>query len=173
MENLEVILEGFKKEKLDELVFEKLQLNNTNVKTSHFFNKENEEDIEFHQIQSLKNILSPSGTGNILLHNLELGYTVKETLIVFSFDEEYGDIVFNFPESELFTGVSTEMKSNCKKLLKYFVELKDQFVISKVRIGFEPATDDDTCLIELGSEIVGIDVVTEKMLNKYISGFTS
>jgi hypothetical protein len=156
----------FRKEKLDQLMFEELQINTSKVKASHFYDKKSEKDIEFHQVKSVQSLLSPTGTGNILLHQLELGYTVKEVLIVFSFDEEYGDIVFNFQESELFNGESTEVKSNCKKLLKYFVRLKDKFDISKVRIGFEPATDDDTCLIELKDGILDIDVGAEKMLTK-------
>lgn len=166
MENIEVLLVDFQKDKLDQLVFEELQIIISKVKASHFFDKKNEEDVEFYQVNSLQNLLTPSGTGTILLHQLELGYTVNEILIVFSFDEEYGDIVFNFPESKLFTGKSTEVKSNWKKLLKFFIGLKYKFSISKVRIGFEPATDDDTCLIELNENIIDIDAIAEKMLTK-------
>ncbi|MEV2910094.1 hypothetical protein ABNC86_20680 [Paenibacillus larvae] len=166
MENLEIILVDFRKEKLDQLLFEELQINIAKVKASHFYDKKTEKDIEFHKVKSVKSLLSPVGTGNILLSQLKLGCTIKEILIVFSFDEENGDIVFNFPESAIFTGEKTKMKSNCKKLLKYFVGLKHKFDISKVKIGYEPATDDDTCLIELNDEIFDIDVGTDKMLIK-------
>lgn len=163
MENLEVILVNFNKSDLDKLIDE-FKISSSQVKRSHFFDRSRAEDIEFHQIKSLKDILTPNGTGNIFLSQLEMGYIINDVMILFSFDEEYGDIVFNFPESELFTGENAEIKSNAKKIIEFFLEIKERYGILNVRVGLEPASDDDTCLLELKEQIIDLDDIVENML---------
>ncbi len=112
----------------------------------------------------MKEILSPKGTGNIVLEQLQLGITLKDVVIVFSFDEEYGDIVFNFPESEIFVDDKKEVKSRFEKLVNYLVKLKMKYDIPKVIIGYEPADDEDTMLIELNVNALNLEKVLEKIL---------
>lgn len=162
IENLEIILENFKKNELDNFIFHELKINPTEVKSSHFFDNNRGSDIEFHQIKSLNKVLSPSGTGNVFLNQLELGCRIKDVVIVFSFDEQLGDITFNFSENELFEG--TDARLNIKKTLETLISLKDKFNIPTIRIGFEPASDDDTCIVKIGREKFDLESAVELIL---------
>ncbi|AMA72258.1 hypothetical protein P4S93_17585 [Aneurinibacillus thermoaerophilus] len=164
MENLEIVLLDFKKEELETLIHEELKLSTLNIKSSHFYDLNLGKDIEFSQVKNMKEVLSPTGTGNIVLEQLQLGITLKNVVIVFSFDEEYGDIVFNFPESEIFVDDKSEVKSRFKKLVNYLMNLKIKYNISKVIIGYEPAYDEDTMLIEFSNNTLNLEKVLEKIL---------
>ncbi|MFE9275769.1 hypothetical protein ACQKLN_08925 [Paenibacillus glucanolyticus] len=161
LENLEIILEDIRKNELDRLVSDELKINSSEVKSSHFFDNISGADFEFHQIKSLMDVLSPIGTGNVFLNQMEIGCSLKDVMIIFSFDEEFGDITFNFPENELFDGKSSDVRLKAKKILESLVVLRDKFDIPKIRIGFEPASDDDTCLVEIGREAVDLESAVE------------
>lgn len=165
MENLEIVLLDFKKEELETLIHEELKLSTLNIKSSHFYDLNLGKDIEFSQVKNMKEVLSPKGTGNIVLEQLQLGITLKNVVIVFSFDEEYGDIVFNFPESEIFVGDKKEIKLRFEQLVNYLVKLKIEYDISKVIIGYEPADDEDTMLMELSDNALNLEKVLEKILS--------
>ncbi|MMZ62407.1 hypothetical protein D1872_246140 [compost metagenome] len=86
-------------------------------------------------------------------------------MIIFSFDEGFGDITFNFSENELYEGKSSDVRLNVKKTLETLVGLKDKFNIPNIRIGFEPASDDDTCLVIIGQEVVDLESAIELILS--------
>jgi len=73
-------------------------------------------------------------------------------MIIFSFDKDTGDITFNFSDRELLVGERTEIKLKAKKIVESLLVLKDKYDIPKIRIGFEPASDDDSCLLVIGQE---------------------
>ena len=80
-------------------------------------------------------------------------YFIKNVVIVFSFDEQDGDIVFNFPENEILKDERNDNKLRLKKLVHYLVNLKKEYDIPNVIIGYEPATDEDTLLIEINDKV--------------------
>ena len=118
MEYLEIILEEFRKDELDEFISNELKINLAEVKSSHFFDNKHRADIEFHQIKSFREVLSPIGTGNVFLNQVEIGCSIRDVMIIFSFDKESGDITFNFSENELYKGESSDVKLNVKKVLE-------------------------------------------------------
>ncbi|MFJ2046071.1 hypothetical protein ACIOBL_20920 [Paenibacillus taichungensis] len=164
MQSLEIILIDFNKNNLDRFIKNDLNIQVDQVKSSHFYDNRSEKDIEFQQIESLEEILSPKGTGNILLSQLNLGHTYNDVMIVFSFDEEYGDIVINFLEEELFSGEKPETMLKAQKLIEYILNIKNKYSIEKVRIGYEPAMDDDTCLVEIDKETTNMNAIVAKLL---------
>ncbi|MEC0232977.1 hypothetical protein P4H71_01225 [Paenibacillus kribbensis] len=164
MENIEIILEDFRKNELDKLVFDELKINSLEVKSSHFFDNSIEEDIEFHQIKSFQEVLSPSGTGNVFLNQINIGCSLRDVMIIFSFDKDFGDITFNFSQGELFEGKSSEVRLKAMKMVESLVGLKSNFNIPSIRIGFEPALDNDSCLVEIGQDAVDIKSVVEQIL---------
>ncbi|WP_410514444.1 hypothetical protein [Paenibacillus sp. BR2-3] len=164
LENLEIILEDFRKDELDKLVFDELKIKSSEVKSSHFFDNSSEEDIEFHQIKSFQEVLSPVGTGNVFLNQIDIGCSLKDVMIIFSFNKDSGDITFNFSESELFEGKSSEVRLKAMKIVESLVGLKGKYDIPKIRIGFEPATDDDSCLVEIGQDEVDLERAVEQIL---------
>ncbi|HDR7975333.1 TPA: hypothetical protein QCY57_005214, partial [Bacillus cereus] len=101
MENLEIILRDFNKRSIDKLIYDELKLNILKIKSSHFYDNILEKDLDFSQVKKMEEILTPKGTGNVCLEELQLGISLKNVVIVFSFDEQDGDIVFNFPENEI------------------------------------------------------------------------
>jgi hypothetical protein len=164
LESLEVILIDFNKNNLNRFIKNDLNIQVDQIKSSHFYDNRSENDIEFQQIESLEEILSPKGTGNILLSQLNLGHTYNDVMIVFSFDEEYGDIVINFLEEELFSGEKPETMLKAQKLIEYILNIKNKYSIEKVRIGYEPAMDDDTCLVEIDKETTNMNAIVAKLL---------
>lgn len=161
MENLEIILMDFNKSNLDQFIKEDLNIQLNQIRSSHFFDNSRGEDTEFQDITSLEEIFSPRGTGNLFLSNLNLGYTFSDVMIVFSFDEKDGDMTMNFPEEELFSGEKSETELKVEGLVRYIFDMMDKYEIKKVRVGYEPATDDDTCLVEINNEMKNFsDIVT-------------
>ncbi|WP_346773283.1 hypothetical protein [Paenibacillus sp. PAMC 26794] len=164
LESLEIILIDFNKNNLDQFIKNDLNIQVDRIKSSHFYDNRSENDIEFQQIESFEEIFSPKGSGNLLLSELSLGHTFNDVMIVFSFDEEFGDLVINFPEEELFSGENSETKLKAQKLIEYILDTKNKYSIEKVRIGYEPAMDDDTCLVEINKETMDTNSIVAKLL---------
>ncbi|HFK1458101.1 TPA: hypothetical protein ACGXMC_003768 [Bacillus cereus] len=157
MENLEIILRDFNKRSIDKLIYDELKLNILKIKSSHFYDNILEKDLDFSQVKKMEEILTPKGTGNVCLEELQLGISLKNVVIVFSFDEQDGDIVFNFPENEILKDDRNDNKLRLKKLVHYLVNLKKEYDIPNVIIGYEPATDEDTLLIEINDKVKNYD----------------
>jgi len=165
LENMEFLLVNFPKENIEKFLFDELKINDAKVKTSYFFDKESGEDIEFSKIKSLYKILSPNGTGNIVLDQLRVGVPIADVVLALSFDEERGDVVFNFPEKELLTGDKNSSELKAKAVLEYLANIREKFGVEKIRIGYEPAADDDTCLYELSGKDFDLDSAAKKIAN--------
>lgn len=165
MENMEFLLVNFPKANIEEFLFAELKINDAIVKTSHFFDKESREDIEFAQIKSLYKILSPNGTGHIVLDQLKVGVPIVDVVLALSFDEEQGNVVFNFPEKELLTDDKKSSELKTKTVLEYLANIREKFGVEKIRIGYEPATDDDTCLYELSEKDFDLDSAAKIIAN--------
>lgn len=165
MENLEIILTDFNKRKIDKLIYEELKLSTLKVSSSHFYNNTLEKDLTFSQVGNIEEVLAPKGTGNILLEELQLGILINNVLIVFSFDEQDGDILFNFPESEILKNDMDDNKLRLEKLVHFLVILQEKYEIPKVIIGYEPANDEDSLLMEINSRIKNYDKEIEKILS--------
>lgn len=163
MENLEVILMEMKKSDLDELIFKELCIVNSCVKSSHFFDNDKGKDLEFHEIKSMLDIFRPNGTGNIVVECLNIGIPVKNVVIIISFDEVHGDVVINFPENEILGGNVSSKKVNLNKLISYLIYLKTKFLLPQVQFGYEPAYDEDTCLVEIKGDNISIETLINQM----------
>jgi len=151
VENIEIVLINFDKCNLDDFIYNELKLHSSRIISSHFYDDKLNKDIEFFQLNSLENILSPIGTGNTYVKELDIGINLHKVIIVFSFDETTGDIVINFPAEELFTGSQVESRLKLTKLVNYLVNIKRNYNIAITKIGYEPATDEDMLLIELAN----------------------
>ncbi|WP_040340206.1 hypothetical protein [Fictibacillus macauensis] len=164
MENIEIILSEFNKNLINQFFYDELKISKFKLKSSHFFDSLSEKDLYFSQVENIEKILTPKGTGNILLEEFQLGISLKDVLIVLSFDEQDGDIVLNFPESELFKYERNNNQTRWKKLVRFLVSLREKYDIPKIVIGYEPATDEDTLLIEIDNEVTFYDTEIEKFI---------
>lgn len=152
MENIEIILYDFEKIDLPNLIYKEFNLLNKKIVSSHFYDSVLCKDVFFYEVKDIKQILSPRGTGNIVLKELELGVPVEYIVLVLSFDEKMGDIVLNFSEHSIFTTKQTHDKANLKEVANYLMKLQSTYSMSKAIIGYEPATDEDSRLIEITDE---------------------
>jgi len=164
VENLEIILTNFNKDEIDNFILEELNLSKVNIKSSHFYDNYSGQDIEFCQIKSVIEMLSPVGTGNLVIEQLEFGITMKNIVIVFSFDERLGNIVLNFPDNNIFVGDKNIAQFHSRCLLKHLINLKKKYSIPNIRFGYEPASDDDMCLISINDNELDIDNAIEKII---------
>lgn len=147
MEFLEVSFE-IKMIHLDKIIFDEFNLNKEIIKTSHFYDTEEQMDKEFKEISSFVNFFNSPKTGTITVKELFLGTKIEDFLILLSFNSELGNIDINFSEEDFLVGDNID-KFKSSKLMDYFLPLMQKYQIKSIRFGYEPATDDDTCLIEL------------------------
>lgn len=153
VENIEIILFDFEKIDLPNLIYKEFNLLNKKIVSSHFYDSVLGKDVSFSEVKDIKQILSSRGTGNLVLNELELGVPVEDIVLVLSFDEKVGDIVLNFPEHFLFPTKQTHDKANLKEVANYLMKLQSTYSMSKAIIGYEPATDEDSRLIEITDDI--------------------
>lgn len=146
-----MILQDVNKSILDDLIKKDLVVKFI-INSSHFFDNVTKTDLEFQNIHSFRDLLSPSGTGSIHFERIELGLPLTNVMILFSFNEECGDVVINFPESEIRSGETKQMYERLSELLSYLLDVKKKYNIGVIRVGFEPASDHDTCILELNKE---------------------
>ena len=154
VKNIEIILYDFEKIDLPNLIYK--EFNNLIClirKLYLLISMTLYKDVFFSEVKDIKQILSPRGTGNLVLNELELGVPVEDIVLVLSFDEKVGDIVLNFPEHFLFTTKQTHDKANLKEFANYLMKLQSTYYMSKAIIGYEPATDEDSRLIEITVDI--------------------
>lgn len=164
MENLEILLSNFKKEKLNYFIYNELNLTKLQIKSSHYYDSKSEKDVEFLKIKDFEEILTPIGTGNILMDYLELGTSLRNVLIITSFNESTGDIVFNFPENALLTESNEESLDKFEALVNYLVAIKNRYNVPKIIIGYESAEDEDNLLIDIDESIQDYNDGIKKIL---------
>ncbi|MEI5908513.1 hypothetical protein WAK64_15810 [Bacillus spongiae] len=153
LENVEILFRDFRKRDIDRLVYEELKISTLKVKSSHFLDYTIHKDIGISQVKNIEKTLSPKGTGNIFFEEVQLGILLKDVVVVYSFDKQLGDIVFNFTEAQLLINQRHINKIRLKKLIHYLVDVKKKYEIPKVIIGYEPATDEDTLFIEINDPV--------------------
>lgn len=163
MENFEIVLKNFPKEKLDNFIEFEL-LNSVNaIRSSNFFDNVNKKDLTVTKITSVSNVLSPKGCGSISFSNFKFGIYIGDTVIAFSFDEKVGDIVVNFEMKIFLEKRESDIIDICRKIIEMSLQLKKMYSIPFILIGFEPAEDKDTCLLSLSADDINLTKVVENL----------
>jgi len=121
-------------------------------------------DLTLLGVEDFEYILSPIGTGNIVLEKLDLGIEINDVVIILSFDEVLGDIVINFPESEVLSNEYEEIQRKLLDIITYTMNLKEKYNIPKVIFGYEPATSPDSMLLELTNNMVNYEKEIDKLI---------
>lgn len=166
MENMEIILLDFDKNKVDDFFYNELNLLKAKLISSHFYDTINAKDLSFSQINSIKEILTPKGTASITVKAVHLGATLCDVVILLSFDETRGEITFNIPENEIFKNTIEESNTIFRELDKYLNYLKDKYNIPKIILGYEPALDEDMRILEVNK-----NMNYERVILKYFDNF--
>lgn len=164
MENMEIILSDMNKGKINTFLNRDFKIKSLNVKSSHFYDNKKKMDLTLLDVEDFEYILSPIGTGNIVLEKLDLGIEINDVVIILSFDEVLGDIVINFPESEVLSNEYEEIQRKLLDIITYTMNLKEKYNIPKVIFGYEPATSPDSMLLELTNNMVNYEKEIDKLI---------
>jgi hypothetical protein len=153
--NIEIILENIKLHELDSIIIKELCIDKRNVISSHFYDEVKKQDIEFEMISSFNDFYAIPGTGNIYLSEVNIGMCIHNVIAVISFDEDLGDIVLNFKESELFLE-NMVISQNCVHIINKLQFIIKKYDIGSIIIGYEPASDEDMQLISFNKQSIKI-----------------
>lgn len=152
MEYLEILLQDVSKQHIDLIVRQELKITNDSVISSHFFDKIQKIDMEYGAINSLVGYFSSPNTGNVFLEEVELGEKLPNTMIVMSFDEDYGDITLNFSEDEISNCDTDTLSAKIKRIVDKLIEIKKKYDIKNIRLGYESVIDDENVVLKISSE---------------------
>jgi len=167
-ENIEIIILNFKTVDLDNFIFNELNILNQEIKSSHFYNNTECQDMELFQVKSLTELFTKPNTGNVVFKQLDFGISIKNVVFILSFNNDCGDIVINFPDNELILNSAKASKEKCLKVVLYIKYIMEKYNVEKVKIGYESAYDDDTCLVDIDREELNAAKIVEKIcLNKF------
>jgi len=168
VENIEIIMSNVKKEYIDLIIYKELGLTHDKVISSHFYDEVQKKDIELSDISSLSEYYSTSRTGNIFTREVFVGDIITNVMLIMSFDKKIGDIVLNFEEDEFITHSEEELKRKVKEIFAKLVEILNRYEIEEIRIGYEPASDDDMLLSLINKEGVKIKSNLNSLIAKLI-----
>ena len=147
-DNFEIIFNNFKRINIDNLIYEYFKISNIVIVNSHFYDEEADRDLEFSDIKSISEYFIKSRNACFSIKTLELGILLSDVVILINSDNENGEIVINFPVDTLFSGIKKEVGNKCEKILNCIREIKEKYNFETLIMGFEPATDDDMCLVK-------------------------
>ncbi len=162
MEYIEIIISDIKKKYIDSIIKNDFEISNEKIISSHFYNKKDSKDIEFHDISNFENYYKNNGTGNIFARELFLGSKIYNVVIVISFDEKFGDIVLNFEEKEVLLENEEERNNHISIIFKKLYDLIFKYELKEIKIGYEPAIDDEMLLAIINKN--GINLINKSIL---------
>ncbi|MDF2908272.1 MAG: hypothetical protein K0R34_3593 [Herbinix sp.] len=145
---IEIIIENINRIELDDLFYNDLRLEKRLIRTSHFYDVINKEDISIDRISSLSEFYAIDGTGNIYIQEIDLGVIIHNVMIIISFRNPYGDIVLNFEENELLQD-GKDIKLSYITIINKFVKIIKEYNIGAVILGYEPAYDEDMKIVTM------------------------
>lgn len=148
MNYIEIVLEDIQKKYLDEILGEIIRFDICDIISSHFFDTEHNQDIDFQKIISFESSFCDSGTGNLFLKKVRIGIELEKVIIIISCNEKMGDITINFSEDQFKDSKNPQLKNSIQKLLQILLEIQNKYFVSKIFVGYEPATDDDMKILE-------------------------
>lgn len=169
MENFEIILNNFSKSKVDKFIASEILHSKNKIRDSNFFDNFNKKSLPIENISSLSKLLDPIGSGYISFLTFMFGIPLENTVITFSFDKKYGDIVINFEMKTFFGKKIPEIGEICVKIIKTALQFKTKYLVPVILIGFEPADNDDLCILHLGAEDINLIKATKLLTDKVIT----
>lgn len=149
MEYIEIILKDINKNNLNKIIGESIKFEKDSIISSHFFDKKNNKDIEYQDINNFEDILCDSGAGDLFLEKVEMGIELEKVVIVITYDEDTADITLNFCEDQFMRDMNPSLSESIKRLFQTLLEIQNKYNVNNIVVGYEPATDDDMMILEL------------------------
>jgi hypothetical protein len=161
MENMEVAFE-IKTEYIDSLIYDEFQLNDEKIINSSFFGNIKNHDIGFSDIKSFRELFSESNGVVMYVKKLRTEIVMEGFQIALFFGPQSGFVEINFSKNELIHGDKID-KEKTYILLQYFKSIMDRYEIKKIYFGYEPAIDDNTCLIKIIKSTDDVRIMIENL----------
>lgn len=152
MNYLEIILKNVQKYYVDQIIGRYIQYNVSDIRSSHFYDKKNQKDIEYSDIENLQTYFNESGTCTIYLKKVQIGMELNDVLILAGYDGDNGDITLSFLEEQFRQMEKSRLKSNFCMFIQKLVELCKCCEINEIILGYEPAEDNDMKIMEIRKE---------------------
>jgi len=167
-ENIEIIFLNFKTDDLDSLIFNELNALNQEIKSSHFYDNAECKDVELFEVKNFTELFTNPNTGNVVFKQLDFGISINDVVLILSFNNDCGDIVINFPDDELITNTDKTSMDKWLKVVLYIKHIMGKYNVEKVKVGYESAYDDDTCLVDIDRAELNATRIVEKIcFNKF------
>lgn len=149
MDYIEIILKDNINSQLEEILFNFVVFDVEDIISSHFFDKENNRDISYQEVKSLKEYFRVPNTCNIYLRKALIGIELEYVLIHIACDEKYGDITINFEEKQFKNYKIEELIIKWQNLLTVLQEIYEYGKTKEIILGYEPAYDKDMKMLEI------------------------
>lgn len=149
MEYLEIILQDIPVSLLGSTLREQLRFHPGDVRLSHFYSEEIGETREYAEMGDWDTFFCGRGTSDMLLARLDLGMELRDAVVLISHETSPGDITIQFGEDQFRSLDGDRAEENFRKLFQRLSAICRASSPGGVLIGYEPATDRDTRIIEL------------------------
>ncbi len=151
MEYIEIMLQDVNKKDIDLIIRQELNITKDTIVSSHFFDKSQQKDKEYEQIDSLVNYFSIPNTGNIFTKEITVGEKLYNVMMVISFDEDFGDITLNFNEDDICNCSSEELKNKLTKITDELIVMQQKYDIKNIMLGYESVIDDENIILKISN----------------------
>lgn len=154
MENIEIIIRNVEPSKIEELLKNYITFEERDIISSHFFDQSSNTDLTYHEIDDLNQYCRTRCSADIFLKRISIDIDLKETIILLCCDGDTCDIVLNFSENQFDGQPFDKMVQDFIKLFQRLLAICKNGCGNVVTIGYEPANDDDTKIVEIiGNQI--------------------
>lgn len=151
MEYLEILLTDVKKQYIDSIVKQELKITTDLVASSHFYDKVENKDMEYYDDIYLERYFSTPNTANVFVKELVLGESIKNVMIVISYDANLGDITLNFSESDFMTDNIDILRAKIISIVNRLIEIESKYEIGSIRLGYESTIDDENVILDISN----------------------
>lgn len=149
MENIEVILKNIDITQIGKVFAESVLFDVKDIKSSHFFDREKNRDVSYHEVKDLRKYFQQPGTGSIFLKRAMVGAEFENVLLLIASDGKTGDITINFEEDQFLKGSDGTADKKAEELLAVLFAICKKGDVGEVILGYEPAEDADMTVLRI------------------------
>ena|GEM_PF-742594 len=170
MEYIEIMLQDVNKKDIDLIIRQELNITKDIVVSSHFYDKLQEKDKEYGEIDSLVNFFSKPNTGNIYTKEITLSEKLHDVIVVISFDEVFGDITLNFKEDDICNYDIDVLKYKLNKIINKLIEVQQKYSVKNIIMGYESVIDVENIMLNISN---GNKTIVNKFKGKLTNAIES
>lgn len=161
MNIIEIVMQDIQKKYINRMMESSLEFKNSDIISSHFFDKDLNEEIKYQKINNFEEYFCNSGTCNLFLEKMVIGVELKKVLILISCTEELLDISITFSEDQFMDFDSSKMHEYMQGIICALLEIQKEYYVDSIFLGYEPAIDSDMRILEFNKK--GVKAYNERV----------